>query len=130
MVSTLTTRAHGSAERDAALLMAETLPGVHRVTLGEDKGYDAHDFIAELPWNRAFFRSLLGGWGLPLRERRQLYEVTRGYRLERLACLLPGSHPAHDNERVESLFPELQRHPGAGRFACSSTVDINVFILG
>ncbi len=40
VVSTLTTRAYGSAERDAA--------GTHRVTLGADKGYDAHDFIAEL----------------------------------------------------------------------------------
>jgi IS5 family transposase len=48
VVSTLTTRAYGSAERDAALLMAEGLPGTHRVTLGADKGYDAHDFIAEL----------------------------------------------------------------------------------
>jgi IS5 family transposase len=48
VVSTLTTRAYGSAERDAALLMAETLPGTHRVTLGADKGYDAHEFIAEL----------------------------------------------------------------------------------
>jgi len=48
VVSTLTTRAYGSAERNAALLMAEGLPGTHRVTLGADKGYDAHDFIAEL----------------------------------------------------------------------------------
>jgi transposase len=48
VVSTLTTRAYGSAERDAALLMAEGLPGTHHVTLGADKGYDAHDFIAEL----------------------------------------------------------------------------------
>jgi IS5 family transposase len=48
VISTLTTRAYGSAERDAALLMAEGLPGIHRVTLGADKGYDAHDFIAEL----------------------------------------------------------------------------------
>src|SRR3989442_11212017 len=48
VVSTLTTRAYGSAERDAALLMAEDLPGTHRVTLGADKGYDTHDFIAEL----------------------------------------------------------------------------------
>ena len=48
VVSTLTTRAYGSAERDAALLMAEGLPGTHRATLGADKGYDAHDFIAEL----------------------------------------------------------------------------------
>jgi len=48
VVSTLTTRAYGSAERHAALLMAEGLPGTHRVTLGADKGYDAHDFTAEL----------------------------------------------------------------------------------
>ena len=48
VVSTLTTRAYGSAERDAALLMAEGLRGTHRVTLGADKGDDAHDFIAEL----------------------------------------------------------------------------------
>jgi transposase len=48
VVSTLTTRAYGSAERDAGLLMAEGLTGTHRVTLGGDKGYDAHDFIAEL----------------------------------------------------------------------------------
>jgi transposase len=48
VVSTLTTGAYGSAERDAALLMAESLPGTHRITLGADKGYDTHDFIAEL----------------------------------------------------------------------------------
>lgn len=48
VISTLTTRAYGSAERDAALLMAEALPGIHRVTLGADKGYDSHDFVAEL----------------------------------------------------------------------------------
>jgi len=48
VVSTLTTRAYGSAERDAALLMAETLPGRHRVTLGADKGYDTRDFVGEL----------------------------------------------------------------------------------
>jgi transposase len=48
VVSMLTTRAYGSGERDAALLMAEDLPGTHRVTLGADKGYDARDFIAEL----------------------------------------------------------------------------------
>jgi hypothetical protein len=48
VVSALTTRAYGSAERHAALLMAKTLRGRHRVTLGVDKGYDAHDFVAEL----------------------------------------------------------------------------------
>ena len=48
VVSTRTTQAYGSAERDAALLMAEEIPGDQRVTLGADKGYDVHDFVAEL----------------------------------------------------------------------------------
>jgi transposase len=48
VVSARTTQAYGSAERHAALLMAEGLPGTHRVTLGGDKGYDVQDFISEL----------------------------------------------------------------------------------
>jgi transposase len=48
VVSTRTTQAYGSAERDAALLMAEQIPGFERVTLGADKGYDTHEFIDEL----------------------------------------------------------------------------------
>src|SRR5207245_2250363 len=37
LVKTLVTEANGTAERDAALLMAEKIPGVKRVTLGGDK---------------------------------------------------------------------------------------------
>ena len=48
VVSTRTTQAYGAAERDAALLMAEDIPGNDRVTLGADKGYDVHDFVGEL----------------------------------------------------------------------------------
>ncbi len=39
---------NGTAERDAALLMAERIPGDGRVTLAGDKGYDTKDFVAEL----------------------------------------------------------------------------------
>lgn len=39
--------ANGTAERDAALLMAEAIPGDHRVTLGADKNYDTAEFVAE-----------------------------------------------------------------------------------
>jgi transposase len=45
VVSTRTTQAYGSAEWDAALLMAEQIPGTDRVTMGADKGYDTHDFV-------------------------------------------------------------------------------------
>jgi transposase len=41
------TRAAGTAERAAALAMAETLPAGHK-TLGADKGYDTRDFVMEL----------------------------------------------------------------------------------
>jgi transposase len=40
-------QANGTAERDAALLMIETIPGDHPVTVGADKGYDTKDFVAE-----------------------------------------------------------------------------------
>jgi transposase len=40
LVQTFLTEANGRAERDAALLMAEAIPGGRRVTLGGDKNYD------------------------------------------------------------------------------------------
>jgi len=48
LVQTLVTQANGTAERDAALLMAEKIPGVKRVTLGGDKNYETRDFVREL----------------------------------------------------------------------------------
>ncbi len=41
-------QANGTAERDAALMMAERIPGEGRVTLAADKGYDTREFVAEL----------------------------------------------------------------------------------
>lgn len=41
-------QANGTAERDAALIMAERIPGTDRVTVAGDKGYDTRDFVAEL----------------------------------------------------------------------------------
>ena len=48
LVKTMVTEANGTAERDAALLMAEKIPGVKRVTLGGDKNYDTKDFVREM----------------------------------------------------------------------------------
>ena len=42
----------------------------------------------------------------------------------------PRRDSTYDDERVESLISQLQRHPGAGRFAGSSAVKINVLIFG
>ena len=40
-------QANGTAERDAALLLLEKLPGTNTVTVGGDKGYDTRGFVAE-----------------------------------------------------------------------------------
>src|SRR3984885_9705485 len=48
LVQTFLTEANGRAERDAALLMAESIPRGKRVTLGGDKNYDTQEFVKEL----------------------------------------------------------------------------------
>jgi transposase len=47
IVTTEVFQANGTAERDAALIMLEQVPGGQRVTVGGDKGYDTRDFVAE-----------------------------------------------------------------------------------
>jgi len=46
LVQTFLTEANGRAERDAAMLMAETIPGGKRVTLSGDKNYDTQERVA------------------------------------------------------------------------------------
>jgi transposase len=48
VVDTRVTHATGTAEREAALTMAEAIPGQQRVTLGADKNDDTRDFVREL----------------------------------------------------------------------------------
>src|SRR5919199_216934 len=40
-------QANGTAERDAALVMVEQIPGTNPVTVGGDKGFDTRDFVKE-----------------------------------------------------------------------------------
>jgi transposase len=40
-------QANGTAERDAALILLEQIPGDRRVTVGADKAYDTRDFVKE-----------------------------------------------------------------------------------
>jgi len=42
-----TMQADGTAERDAAVVMIESIPGDDRVTIGADKGYDTTGFVAD-----------------------------------------------------------------------------------
>jgi transposase len=39
--------ANGTAERDAALVMLEQIPGTKQITVGGDKAYETADFVAE-----------------------------------------------------------------------------------
>ena len=48
VVATEVLQPNGTAERDAALLMAERLDGNHRITIGADRGYDTAAFVGEL----------------------------------------------------------------------------------
>jgi transposase len=48
VIDTHVTQATGTAEREAALAMAEAIPGQQRVTLGADKNYDTRDLVREL----------------------------------------------------------------------------------
>lgn len=48
LVDTMVTQADGTAERDAALLMASQIPGVKQVTLGGDKNYDTQEMVRDL----------------------------------------------------------------------------------
>ena len=48
VVDTELLQCNGTAERDAALLMAERVDGTERITLAADKAYDTKDFVAEM----------------------------------------------------------------------------------
>jgi transposase len=48
VVDTELRQCSGTAERDAAMLMAERIKGFERVTVAADKGYDTKDFVKEM----------------------------------------------------------------------------------
>jgi len=48
VVDTELLQCNGTAERDAAMLMAERLNGDNRVTLAADKAYDTREFVKEM----------------------------------------------------------------------------------
>ncbi len=48
VVDTELLQCNGTAERDAAMLMAERVDGIKRITLAADKAYDTKDFVSEM----------------------------------------------------------------------------------
>ena len=47
IVNTEVFQANGTAERDAALILIEQIPGTRGITVGADKAYDTRDFVKE-----------------------------------------------------------------------------------
>jgi len=48
VVDTELLQCNGTAERDAAMLMAERVEGTERITVAADKAYDTKDFVSEM----------------------------------------------------------------------------------
>src|SRR6478735_130852 len=48
VVDTELLQCNGTAERDAAMMMAEDVEGTERITVGADKAYDTKDFVSEM----------------------------------------------------------------------------------
>ena len=62
-------------------------------------------------------------------EGRQMYQVVARHGLDGLAGFAPRRQAADDDEGVESLLAKQVRHTGAGGFALSSTVEVDVLIF-
>jgi len=60
---------------------------------------------------------------------RQLQQVVTGHRFQGLPGFAPRRKATLDDKSPEACFPEHQRHPGAGRFACSSAIEKDVLVV-
>ena len=65
-----------------------------------------------------------------LSKRGQLHKIIAGYGFSGMTSFSPSRESAHQHKGIESFFPQQVRHPGAGRFAHSSTVNVDIFIFG
>ncbi|MCU1300017.1 MAG: hypothetical protein JWQ87_301 [Candidatus Sulfotelmatobacter sp.] len=63
-------------------------------------------------------------------ERWQSYQIVFWDGLHRFAGFPPCGQSAHNHERIEAPLPQQVRHTGAGCFARSSTVEINILLAG
>ena len=61
-------------------------------------------------------------------EHGQFHQIGCGHRFERMPGFAPGAKAPRDDEGAKSLLSQQQRHPGAGRFPRSSTVDEDIFL--
>lgn len=127
--------ANGTAERDAAMMMAERLPGIARITMAGDRGYDTRDFVRELrgmnitphvAQNTSGRRSAIdgrttrhAGYGISQNKRKRIEEVfgwlktIAGFRqvrhrgLEKVAWMFTFAATAYNLVRIRNLRVQL-----------------------
>ena len=114
VVDTMVTITSGTAEREAAVMMLDQIPGRGRITIGADKGYDCKEFIEDCRDLKAtphVARNERGsaidgrttrheGYGISLRIRKRVEEVF-GW-LKTIGCLGKLHHRGCD--RVDAIF--------------------------
>ena len=125
--------ANGRAERDAALLMLEQVPGDGRITVGGDKGFDTAEFVAEcrqmnVTPHVAQNTGRPGGSAIDARTTRHAgYAVSQKKRkrieecfgwLKDIALLPLRQLVALGKQRwiIERDYQELKQEPGLGHF--------------
>jgi len=114
VVDTMVTITSGTAEREAAVMMLDQVPGRGRITVGADKGYDCKEFIKDcrnLNATPHVARNERGsaidarttryeGYGISLRIRKRVEEVF-GW-LKTIGCL--GKLHHRGCNRVDAIF--------------------------
>jgi transposase len=114
VVDAMVTITSGTAEREAAVMMIDQIPGKRRVTVGADKGYDCREFVddcrqlnatahvAQKDKNSAIDARTTRheGYGVSLRMRKRVEEVF-GW-LKTIGCLRKLHHRGCD--RVDAVF--------------------------
>ena len=114
VVDTMVTITSGTAEREAAVMMLDQVPGRSRITVGADKGYDCKEFIEDcrdLNATPHVARNERGsaidvrttrheGYGISLRIRKRVEEVF-GW-LKTIGCL--GKLHHRGCNRVDAIF--------------------------
>ena len=72
---------------------------------------------------------ITGSAGTRAAEGGKVHEIGLRDRLDGLTGLAPGGQTTHDDKRVETLLAQQMRHTGAGGFALSSAVEVDVFVF-
>ena len=93
IINTEVFEANGTAERDAALVMLEQIPGKKQVTVGGDKAYDTADFVAECRILTRIIRELKDKRSLPCYK--HVYETLFEALPEASSCLTIAQHSVY-----------------------------------